>query len=281
MRQEVPYCLIVDVGEIERTHLIERTDLIERTLSAVADRAAGGAQSHRTGEPVASSGDRRRAVVVGAARCVARFGIAATTIDDIAAAAGCSRATVYRLFPGGREAVLAAVADSEVQRCLVGVADAVQRCDTLAEALVAALTVAGQAVAQHPLLERLLHDEPDVLLPLLTFEHQERILRFVGRWTVHQLARWLDAATARRVGEWAARVVAVYGLDPTTRAKLADPGWVRHMVDSYLLPGVRAMERQAPGGRPAHSRAQQTIAGGNDMGTDTREEELCHDRSYA
>ena len=43
-------------------------------------------------------------------------GTAKTTVDDIARAAGVSRATVYREFPGGRDELLAAVVDTEVAR---------------------------------------------------------------------------------------------------------------------------------------------------------------------
>ncbi len=37
--------------------------------------------------------------------CCERWGMAKVTIDDIAAEAGCSRATVYRLFPGGKDII--------------------------------------------------------------------------------------------------------------------------------------------------------------------------------
>ncbi|MCL6451972.1 MAG: TetR/AcrR family transcriptional regulator, partial [Acetobacteraceae bacterium] len=38
--------------------------------------------------------------------CVARFGLAKTTIEDVAKVAGVSRASVYRAFPGGRDDLL-------------------------------------------------------------------------------------------------------------------------------------------------------------------------------
>ncbi|HWB67877.1 MAG TPA: TetR/AcrR family transcriptional regulator [Mycobacteriales bacterium] len=48
--------------------------------------------------------------IVGAAEsCFARFGVAKTTVEDIAAGAGVSRATVYRHFPGGRDEIILAV----------------------------------------------------------------------------------------------------------------------------------------------------------------------------
>ena len=44
------------------------------------------------------------------AACIARFGLGKTTLDDVAKAAGCSRATVYRLFPGKQQLLGAYVA---------------------------------------------------------------------------------------------------------------------------------------------------------------------------
>ena len=47
-------------------------------------------------------------IVDATTRCIARWGVAKTTLDDVAREASCSRATVYRLFPGGKDAVLEA-----------------------------------------------------------------------------------------------------------------------------------------------------------------------------
>ncbi len=49
-------------------------------------------------------------VVEAAERCFAQYGVAKTTVEDVARLAGTSRASVYRYFPGGRdEIVLAAL----------------------------------------------------------------------------------------------------------------------------------------------------------------------------
>src|SRR6476646_10925388 len=39
-------------------------------------------------------------------RCVSRFGLGKTTIEDVAKESGLSRATIYRQFPGGRDELL-------------------------------------------------------------------------------------------------------------------------------------------------------------------------------
>src|SRR4051812_35705519 len=52
--------------------------------------------------------------------CIARHGVSHTTIDDIARAAGCGRATVYRAFAGGKDAVVVAAGARELERFLAG-----------------------------------------------------------------------------------------------------------------------------------------------------------------
>jgi AcrR family transcriptional regulator len=46
--------------------------------------------------------------------CIARWSVAKTTINDVAQSTRCSRATIYRLFPGGRESLLHQLAVREV-----------------------------------------------------------------------------------------------------------------------------------------------------------------------
>ena len=55
--------------------------------------------------------------------CTARWGLAKTTIDDIAREAGVSRATVYRLYPGGKAAISNAASNAEVVRLSVDLAE--------------------------------------------------------------------------------------------------------------------------------------------------------------
>ncbi|HWC34812.1 MAG TPA: TetR/AcrR family transcriptional regulator [Mycobacteriales bacterium] len=64
----------------------------------------------------ASPTDARDRVVAAAEECFAQYGVAKTTVEDVARRAGLSRASVYRHFPGGRdEIVLAALLASAHQ----------------------------------------------------------------------------------------------------------------------------------------------------------------------
>ncbi|MBV8950773.1 MAG: helix-turn-helix transcriptional regulator, partial [Actinobacteria bacterium] len=57
--------------------------------------------------------------------CIAKFGLAKTTMDDAAREAGLSRATVYRYFPGGRDELVREVVAWEVARFFLRLAEAV------------------------------------------------------------------------------------------------------------------------------------------------------------
>ena len=59
--------------------------------------------------PPASPDATRDRIVEAAATCFARAGVGKTSVEDIAAAAGVSRATVYRAFTGGRDELILSV----------------------------------------------------------------------------------------------------------------------------------------------------------------------------
>ncbi|MDQ3757030.1 MAG: TetR/AcrR family transcriptional regulator, partial [Actinomycetota bacterium] len=69
----------------------------------------------------ATRGVSEQRVREAALRCIARWGMAKTTLDDVAREAGISRATVYRLFPGGKDGLMEAVARAEIACFFAGV----------------------------------------------------------------------------------------------------------------------------------------------------------------
>src|SRR5580765_4284529 len=77
-------------------------------------------------------------ILDGALACVARVGVAKTTLDDVAREAGCARATVYRSFPG-RQALFGAMLEREVAALADRLLAAAGEADTLADAVVAVI----------------------------------------------------------------------------------------------------------------------------------------------
>ena len=102
--------------------------------------------------------------------CVARYGIAKTTVEDVARQAGLSRATVYRHFPGGKEQLINDTIAWEAGRFFERLAVAVADAPDLETLLVDALVFAHVAFEEHAVLQKVLETEPELLLPQLTVE---------------------------------------------------------------------------------------------------------------
>jgi AcrR family transcriptional regulator len=183
-------------------------------------------------------GETDQRIIDAALRCIARWGLAKTTVEDVAREAGCSRATLYRAFPGGKEAVLAAVVDREVHRLHDAVAGAMGATDTLEDALVAAITSVARHVDGHAAFRFLLADEPGVVLPHLAFHELDVLLERVRAVGGPLLERHLDPTTAARTAEWVARIVISYTCSPAAGVQLTDDASVRRLVRAFVLPGL-------------------------------------------
>ncbi|HEX4866160.1 MAG TPA: TetR/AcrR family transcriptional regulator [Acidimicrobiales bacterium] len=92
-------------------------------------------ESWRSDAPTSVEGARNR-LVDAAEACFTRFGVAKTTLEDIATEAGVSRATVYRYFEGGRDEVILGVVLREGKEFLETLSRRVQREETFEAAIV-------------------------------------------------------------------------------------------------------------------------------------------------
>ncbi len=180
-------------------------------------------------------------VVDGALSCLAANGLRRTTVDDVAAAAGVSRATLYRAFPGGRETILAAVVEAELARLLGAIAAAAGAEDDLHGALTAGLCAAATWLSSHEVLERLMFDEPAAVLTHLEFEQMDRTLAAIGVAAGPLLGRFVGPDVAERVAEWAARICVSYLLFPDDEVDVSDRRDVAALVARHVVPGALAL----------------------------------------
>jgi AcrR family transcriptional regulator len=162
-------------------------------------------------------------IVDGTLDCLARQGIAKTTVDDIARAARLSRATVYRTFPRGKEGILAAVVETEVARLFSTLAVAMGEASDLEDVLVAGMVESARSLRDHAALSYLLAYEPGTVLPYLTFSQLDRLLLAAGDLAAPFFARWLEPEQASRAAEWAVRIVMAYCANPAPDTDLTDP----------------------------------------------------------
>jgi AcrR family transcriptional regulator len=170
--------------------------------------------------------------------CLGRWGLGKTTLDDIAREAGLSRATVYRLFPGGKDTVVRAAVAAELAAFEHGLAARLTGVDALEEVLVTTLTYATRSVRDHEALQFLLVHEPDQVLPHLAFGNFDQVLAGAALIGGPWLQPHLGAEPAARAAEWLARIVLSYALSPSEFFDLGDDGDARTFTRTFLLPGL-------------------------------------------
>jgi len=175
-------------------------------------------------------------------RCVERFGLAKTTIDDVAKESGASRATIYRQFPGGREELLLETVGWELSNYFSELADHVRDAPDLAQLLSRGLWFAHRSVAEHAVLRKIMQTEPERLLPLLTTE-ATRTLPFIADFLLPYLRREADAGRLRpgvdleAAAEYLARsILSLIGAPG--RWDLDDPAQIAELVHGELLGGI-------------------------------------------
>ncbi|HEX3948063.1 MAG TPA: TetR/AcrR family transcriptional regulator [Acidimicrobiales bacterium] len=187
---------------------------------------------------MAVEGDTRERILQATYDCVARWGLAKTTVEDAARQAGISRATVYRYFPQGREELISAVVAWEYGRFFARLYEQVQSAESLEEVMERGLTFAHRAIRRHEVLQRMLQTEPEILLPKLTVESTgttEVIAAFLTPYLArHQLA---PGVALDEAADFLARMVLSY-IASAGRWDLEDPEQVAQLVRAELLGGI-------------------------------------------
>ena len=183
-------------------------------------------------------------LVEAALTCVARWGTEKTSLDDVARSAGVSRATVYRAFAGGKEAVLRAAAQVEAGRLFQHFEGRLAAACGVEELLVTGLVEGARSFAERPALRALLAHSSPVAYPDRPFPELEEIQRAVAAWAAPHLSRFLETRRAVRMADWVTRVAFSYVVCPSADVDLADESSARSLVRELFLPSVE--QRPSP-----------------------------------
>ena len=165
-------------------------------------------------------------------------GLGQATVEGVAQAAGLSRATVYRHFPGGKDELIEAVISWEVARFFDRLGEQIDDAPDFASWLTRGLLVARRQLEEHTLLQRLLQAEADQLVPRLV-----TVMPLVKAVLRDQLAARLARERLRPdvdrgVGaELLARLIVSFIGTPGVW-RLDDPAEAERLVRTQLLPTV-------------------------------------------
>ncbi len=194
---------------------------------------------------MSAAADTRERVLEAALRCIDGEGLAATSVEDVARAAGVSRATIYRHFPGGREQLVSETVTWEVGRFFARVEQMAAGEPDLAARLRLALGAGHRALAEHALLHRLLRTEPEAVMTELSVA-TDVVLELLVAYLADELEGERAAGRARHdldVAEAADHLARLYlsHLGSSGRWDLDDPAEVDRLVRTQFLAGVSSV----------------------------------------
>ncbi|MGH2739736.1 MAG: TetR/AcrR family transcriptional regulator [Actinomycetota bacterium] len=158
-------------------------------------------------------------ILDAAFEAVADFGLSRLTMEDVATRVGLSRQTLYRYFPTKDDLLLALVLREEEQ-FLDGVRSAFAANAGLENAIEDAVTFVLRHARRHPLLDRLLETDSELLLPYLTTRAGPVVTRAreVLEELLREKIRGADPKDVAAAADMAVRLLISYTITPPSEA---------------------------------------------------------------
>lgn len=165
--------------------------------------------------------------------CIDDLGLAHVTVDDIAARSGLSRATIYRLFPGGRDVLFEAMRVRELEVFFEKIRAEAEGATDLDDLLARCIVVSSRELANDGHLATLLAAERGEVLGHLTVDGLPRVVNMATTFITPLAEVYVDHESAVQVVEVIARLVISYFLAPSTRVDFTDYDSVRRFLDAF------------------------------------------------
>jgi AcrR family transcriptional regulator len=183
-------------------------------------------------------------VLDAAARRLASHGIAGTTVDDVAAEAGVSRATVYR-YIGGKNEIVQAVIGREAEEVLTRVATMISSSTTAETAIAKAVSTALVAIAGNPLLARLTSTDLRESLRFITIDSPLLVDRAVSTLSTAMRAApelTVDERTVEQAVEESTRFVLLHLTTPRRDGSRLSPRDAGAQAAALIAPLLEPVE---------------------------------------
>ena len=171
------------------------------------------------------------------------------TIDDIVECSGVSRASVYRMFPGGKDVLFEALRVRELDRFFAVLEADLGDARDLEDVLVRSLVTASRHLREDDHLALMLASEPGETLSDLTVDGLPRIIRMASATLAPWVAPHIDIERAHLLIDVLVRLTISYFLAPSEHLDLAQPQQAR----AFLSPVLTALGQPTTDTHPDRS----------------------------
>ena len=169
---------------------------------------------------------------------IEKWGLDKVTIDDVAHLSGVSRATIYRMFPGGRDVLFEALRVRNLNEFFTGLRAAVDRSDSLIDLVVDITVYATNELRSDEQLVAMLANEEAPAIRSLTVEGLPRIINVASSYLRPLFDDHLPRDASQPFVDLLARLVISHFLAPSTHVNLGDAESARQ----FLSPLVALIE---------------------------------------
>ncbi|CAB4875056.1 unannotated protein [freshwater metagenome] len=163
------------------------------------------------------------------------------SIDRIVDRVQGSRSTIYRLVPGGNQALLDMCAEREASRIYSAVTTAISKESELHAGVLAGLTTVWYHLENHQALRVVMQANPEYLYNRLRFSEASSTYGAASLAVQPLLRRWLSGEQASRLGEWLIRIIVAFWSSPAPYLELSNPASVATFYGRHMAAGVTAI----------------------------------------
>jgi AcrR family transcriptional regulator len=186
-------------------------------------------------------------ILDGAERALSTRGARSTSMEDVARAADVTRMTVYRYF-ASRDELMRAITARQMHRYYRAVNEvavraraAVAPCENPAlPMLVETVQFAMRYWQEHPIVNALLENDPDQILPYLTLKSDLVLANVVAAhaaiFDAWQSKGWIRAERSDWLADWLGRLVMSWLYQPSPAIDPTDPETIRRLVVAFVWP---------------------------------------------
>jgi len=165
---------------------------------------------------------------------IEKWGVSRFTVADVCELANVSRATLYRMFPGGKEILLEVLHVRSLDEFFTTLLARADDAKSLEDLLVRCIVSATTELRNDQHLAMMLATEPGTTLMQFTIDGLSRIVRVAASYLAPHVSNFLPKREADALVEVLARLVISYFLTPSDHFDFTDTASAAKFLNTYI-----------------------------------------------